>query len=155
MKAPIAHLALSFVLVSTAAVAADSVSFGTGGYANQLRTPEMMNKIDANKDGMVSRTEWDAWQKKLFAMMDPDHSGTIDSSEFTRAHGKEVVTFATGGFANALRTSDTFAKLDANRDNQVSEDEFVSFHGQLFDRMDTGRKLMLGQNEFFGRGPAR
>jgi Ca2+-binding EF-hand superfamily protein len=150
MKALHVHIALTVILLTTGplASAAETVSFGTGGYANMLRTPEMMNKIDTDGDGMVSETEWGTYQQRLFAMMDADRSGALDDDEFMRAHSKEVASFATGGYANALRTSDMFSTLDADRDGQVSEQEFVSYHARMFDMMDTGKKRMLGKKEF-------
>src|SRR5690349_20936149 len=130
MKALHVHIALSVILLTTGplASAAETVSFGTGGYANTLRTPEMMHKIDTDGDGMVSEAEWKTYQQKLFAMMDADRSGALDKDEFMRAHSKEVTSFATGGYANALRTSEMFSTLDADRDGKVSEQEFVSYH---------------------------
>ena len=157
MKTRVIPVVLSLILVTAggAAVAADSMaSFATGGYANQLRTPEMMHKIDTNKDGMVSKDEWDAYQQKLFAMMDADTSGVLDDKEFMQAHRSDVSSFATGGFATALRSSEMFAKLDTDHDGKISREEFVAYQSKLFDMMDTGKTRMLGQNEFFGRGPA-
>jgi Ca2+-binding EF-hand superfamily protein len=156
MKARTIPVALSVILLSagTTAMADQMVSFATGGYANQLRTPEMMHKIDVNADGQVSKTEWDGYQQKLFVMMDADTSGALDDKEFMQAHRSDVASFATGGFATALRTSEMFAKLDADHDGKVSREEFVAYQSKLFDMMDTGKTRMLGQNEFFGRGPA-
>ena len=148
--------AMSLVLLTASAVAiADQVvAFATGGYASQLRTPEMMHKIDTNKDGMVSKNEWDAYQMKLFGMLDADSSGVVDRKEFTQAHRKDVASFATGGFATALRTGEMFAKVDADHDGKLSQEEFVAYHSKVFEMMDTRGTRMLGQNEFFGRGPA-
>lgn len=154
-SAAIPLLSLLLITAGTSAMAADSMaSFATGGYANQLRTPEMMHKIDTNKDGMVSKAEWDAYQQKLFAMMDADASGALDNKEFMQAHRDDVASFATGGFSTALRTSEMFAKLDTDHDGKVSREEFAAYQSKLFDMMDTGKTRMLGQNEFFGRGPA-
>jgi hypothetical protein len=157
MTAPRSRIAFALVLLTAAvtSMADEVVSFATGGYANQLRRPEMMHKIDTDSDDTVSKTEWDSYQQKLFAMMDADASGSLDEREFMHANRNDVVSFATGGFANALRTSEMFAKLDANRDSSVSREEFVAYHSKLFDVMDDRRTAVLGQNEFFGRGPAR
>jgi len=150
MKALHVHIELSVILLTTGplASAAENVSFGTGGYASMLRTPEMMHKIDTDGDGMVSETEWDTYQRRLFAMMDADRSGALDKDEFMRAHSKEVASFGTGGYANELRTSKMLSTLDADRDGKVSEQEFLSYHAKMFDMMDTGKKRMLGKKEF-------
>jgi|SRR6185295_1467841 len=156
MKIRRVPVALSLILLAagTTAMADEMVSFATGGYASQLRTPEMMHKIDVNGDGQVSKAEWDAYQQKLFAMIDADSSGALDNKELMQTHRNDVASFATGGFATALRTSEMFAKLDADHDGKVSREEFTAYQAKLFDMMDTGKTRMLGQNEFFGRGPA-
>jgi hypothetical protein len=68
----------------------DVAGFATGGYARGLRTKEMMHKIDADGDGMVSHDEFIAYQTKIFDMMDTStaHKGMV---------GKEEIMFATGG----------------------------------------------------------
>jgi hypothetical protein len=135
------------------ALGEEMTSIATGGYANHLRTPEMMQKIDANDDHMVSRSEWDAYQERLFTMMDADKSGALEPAEVKGSASKELVSFATGGFANALRSPEMWTHLDADHDGHVSRTEFLAYQGKVFDMMDTGKTRMLGQNEFFGRGP--
>jgi hypothetical protein len=148
-----ALLAAAMCLATTVASSADQlVSFATGGYASQLRTPEMMHKIDANGDGMVAKAEWDAFQEKLFSMMDGDKSGALTSQEFMRSGGTEVASFATGGFANSLRTKEMLSRLDTDGDGQVSRAEFTTYQSKVFDMMDTGKKQMLDKTAFFGRG---
>ena len=58
------------------------VSFATGDYARGLKTKEMMHKIDADGDGMVSHDEFIAYQTKLFEMMDMNHTGSLGPQEF-------------------------------------------------------------------------
>jgi hypothetical protein len=41
-----------------------------------------------------------------------------------------------------------FSTLDADRDGQVSEQEFLSYHARMFDMMDTDKKRMLGKKQF-------
>jgi Ca2+-binding EF-hand superfamily protein len=141
-----------FTVLGSAAFADQLVSFATGGYASGLRTPEMMHKIDANGDGKVSKEEWQSYNEKLFAMMDVDKSSALEAREFMHPP-KEVVSFATGGFANALRTQEMLTKLDVDHDGKVSREEFLEYQSKVFDMMDTGKTRVLGQNEFFGRGP--
>jgi Ca2+-binding EF-hand superfamily protein len=68
----------------------DVVTFATGGYARGLRSKEMMEKIDTDKDGTISQAEFMAYLTKVFDMMDTStaHKGVIS---------KEEVMFATGG----------------------------------------------------------
>jgi hypothetical protein len=58
------------------------VSFATGDYARGLKTKEMMHKIDADGDGMVSHDEFIAYQTKLFEMLDTNHTGSLGPQEF-------------------------------------------------------------------------
>jgi hypothetical protein len=69
----------------------DVATFATGGYARGLRTKEMMDKIDTNRDGKISQAEFTAYMTQLFDMMDTSTTlkGTIS---------KEEVMFATGGY---------------------------------------------------------
>jgi hypothetical protein len=69
----------------------DVVMFATGGYARGLRTQEMMDKIDADRDGTISQAEFITYLTKVFDMMDTSatHKGTVT---------KEEVMFATGGY---------------------------------------------------------
>ncbi len=131
-------------------LAEDMTSFATGGYASALRTVEMMDKIDANGDHMVSKAEWDAYQGKAFAMMDADNSGALDHDEFMSAKSSEMASFSTGGYASALRTSDMLAKIDADHDGKVTRAEFSAFQDKVFSAMDTSGKKMLDKTQFFG-----
>ena len=134
------------------ALADEMVSFATGGYATQLRTPEMMSKIDTNGDHVVSRSEWDAYQERLFTMLDADKSSSLDKSEFMAKESKPMASFATGGFATALKTPEMWTHLDADHDGKISHEEFLTYQGKVFDMMDTGKTGKLGESEFFGRG---
>ena len=62
---------------------------------------DMMKKIDTNKDGMVSKDEWVAYQEKVFVMLDKDKTMVIDEKEFL-APSSEMVSFATGGYAQRI-----------------------------------------------------
>lgn len=139
-----------FLGASSAVIADDMASFATGGYARALRTAEMMDKIDANHDHMVSKAEWDTYQAKLFEMMDGDRSGVLDHGEFMEAKSDEVASFATGGYASALRTKEMLAMIDADADGQVTRAEFSAFEDKVFESMDTHKKLMVDKYQFFG-----
>jgi len=67
-------------LLGSTGYADDMTSFATGGYATGLRTAEMMHMIDANKDGMVSKDEWVAYQERVFKALDKDTDGSLDTA---------------------------------------------------------------------------
>jgi len=133
------------------ALADDMVSFATGGYASGLRTGDMMKKIDANKDGMVSRDEWVAYQEQVFVMLDKDKTMVIDEGEFL-APSSEMAAFATGGYARGLQSKEMMSKIDANKDGKVSHDEYIAYQVEVFEMMDPGHSGMAGPREFLGKG---
>lgn len=124
----------------------DMVSFATGGYSNGLRTMEMMHMIDTNKDGMVSKEEWLAYQERVFKALDKDADGSLDTEEFY-GHPKPV-SFATAGYAHGLETRQMFGKIDANGDGKVSHDEYIAFQTKVFEMMDTKKAHELSATDF-------
>lgn len=128
------------------ALADDMVSFATGGYATGLRTMEMMHMIDTNKDGMVSKEEWVAYQERVFKTLDKDGNGSLDAEEFY-GHPKPV-SFATGGYAHGLETQQMFGKIDANGDGKVSHDEYIAFQVKVFEMMDSKKTGELSASDF-------
>jgi len=144
------------VTFSVASFADDMVSFATGGYASGLRTKEMMHKIDANGDGMISKDEWLAYQEKVFAMLDKNKSGILDAKTFISSSGGELASFATGGYARGLRHQAMMHKIDTDGDGTVSHDEYIAYQSKVFDMMDTSttHKGMVGPQEMFATGGA-
>ena len=58
----------------------------------QRRAERMIERFDANEDGVVSLAEIESHQQKLFALADRDDSGVIEADEMPRferrGHGK-------------------------------------------------------------------
>jgi len=150
-----AAFAVVILVHSLAVHAQDMASFATGGYASGLRTEAMMHKMDTNHDHMISRSEWIAFQKEVFSMLDKKRTGEIDQSEYMSGH-PAVAAFATGGYASGLLTHDMFKRIDTDDDGRISRREFLSYQLKIFDMMDTSRthKGMLGPGQFFATGGA-
>ena len=150
----VATTCASALVFSFPSYADDMASFASGGYARGLQSEELMHKIDANGDGMISKDEWIAFQEKTFAMLDKDKTGKLDAKQFISADGSALSSFATGGYARGLRTEAMMHKIDADGDGTVSHDEFIAYQAKVFDMMDTSteHKGMLGHQEMFATG---
>jgi len=130
----------------TTAYADDKASLAGSEYAKWLRTPEMMHMIDANKQGKITKEEWDAYQTRVFKALDKDGDGFLEPEEFY-GHPKPI-DFATGGYSRALETKQMFGRIDANGDGKVSLEEYLNFQNEVFDMMDTSKKQVLTPGEF-------
>jgi hypothetical protein len=142
------------LLANAGTQAKETESLATGGYAAGVRSKEMMNKVDTDGDGMVSRKEWTAFQTSVFLLLDKAHKGAIDASEFTHSSNAEIASFATGGFARGLQTVDMMNRIDANRDGLINEEEYMTYQQRIFDMMDTSlsHRGFLGEAEVFATG---
>ncbi len=138
------------------AIADDTASFATGGYAAGLRSKEVMSKIDTDGDGTISKAEWNAFQEKVFTALDVHKRGSLSARIFVSRRCARLVSFGTGGFARGLCSIETSRDIDTNGDGRISHDEFMIYQGKIFDMMDTSRTHpgVLGEQEMFATGGA-
>jgi hypothetical protein len=141
---------LALGLFARFAVADDMVSFATGGYASGLRTMDEMHKIDTDGDGTVSKAEWLAYQEKVFAALDKNHTGKLDEKTFL-SPSSDMATFATGGYARGLQTREMMHKIDTDGDGTVSHDEFIAYQTKIFEMMDKNNTGSVGPRDFLGK----
>jgi hypothetical protein len=144
---PIAALLVVGCLSFTGALADDVASFITGDYAKGLRTMEMMQMIDTDKDGSISQQEWTAFQNKVFSALDKNNTGFVDAKAF---YGDPLGTFpdAPGAFILGLRTKAMFDNIGPNVDGKISREQFLRFQQKIFDMMDTKKKKYLMPGDF-------
>jgi hypothetical protein len=135
------YLAAVLLSVMPCAYAIDSLQevIITPGYEKNMRTSEMMRKLDANGDGKITMDEGEAYFRKLFAALDASHDGVLDRTEWKGASkSAEVVSLSTGGYARALSSMAMMKLCDADRDRKVTELEFLKVHQTLFQHMARG-----------------
>ena len=61
---------------------ANVIPFATLGYAHGLMSKEMFGKLDAKGDGRVSKSEYLAFQMKIFDMMDAHKKQQLGVADF-------------------------------------------------------------------------
>jgi Ca2+-binding EF-hand superfamily protein len=60
------------------------------------------------------------------------------------------VNLGTGGYVRELHTMGMMKMIDANGDHMVSQDEFTTYYGEIFDMLDTNKDGALDAKEWVG-----
>ena len=141
----------------------------------QARKTEMLGKYDANKDGKLDTAERQAMRQAFladhpemaakrkemrdqrFSRMDTDKNGQISRSEFDAARGQGFE--GRGGPGHEGRhggkhggkwdgkRGDMMAKLDTNKDGQISLAEMRAQATTMFDRVDANKDGKIDASE--------
>ena len=108
----------------------------------QQRQPDptrVLDRADTNRDGVITREEFHAARERLFAKLDRNSDGYIDTSDRSgRLIGRRKVQ---------ERLASLVTQLDADGDGRVSRAEFVDGPMPLFDRADTDHNGQLSKAE--------
>lgn len=111
----------------------------------------LLERLDGNGDGTVSKDEIAAARERLFKRFDLNGDGTIDDHE-VEVRRDAIMDRAIGAQARLGRE---MHQMDANGDGKVSQDEFRA-RTVLFDLVDRDSDGRLSAAEFaFVRGLLR
>lgn len=117
-------------LVCLAAIAA---LVATPAFAQQRGALQMLEAMDANGDGAITRAEVQAGRVAVFNRLDVDHDGYISATERDAA--------------NAQAAQINFANADGNHDGRVSRVELDAQPFRGFDRIDQNHDGVLSAQE--------
>ncbi len=94
----------------------------------------ILERVDADKDGRISKAEFDAEGSKMFAKLDENSDGKIAESEMPQRHWAKF-----GG--------KMFDRMDADNDGKVTKAEFQAAGEQMFQRMDKNGDGIIEKDE--------
>ena len=122
----------------------DGDDHGMEGMHQQMAA-DMMAKMDANHDGVVTAAENVAAAEAMFANVDADHDGKVTATEMAAGHGmmmreKRIMHRGSGG-------PDMLAMMDANHDGAVTEAEHAAAARSMFTRADSNHDSYVTQDE--------
>lgn len=106
--------------------------------ANAHRGLRHFDRIDADKDGKVTRAEFDAARAARFAAIDANKDGALEVSEL-RAWKRTL--------PSRIRDA-RFKALDADADGKIGADEFVAQRKEAFARIDANKDGKVDKAEF-------
>ncbi|GAA0727397.1 hypothetical protein GCM10009106_03360 [Sphingomonas japonica] len=101
-----------------------------------------MARLDPNGDGVQTRAEAIAQADRMFQRLDADGNGQITAAEREAMHDKRAerreARGKPAGKHGGMRTR-MLARIDANKDGQISLDEHRAMATLRFDRVDANR----------------
>lgn len=141
---------IPFALAAALVVSAPSLSQAkTAGDAKEPRGPraeKMMEHLDTNKDGKISREEFEAGRPDgKFADFDKDGDGALSKEEYQAMF-----------MARAQKMADrTFDRLDANKDGKIDASERQAHQDAMFKRLDKNGDGVITADELRAGPPKR
>jgi Ca2+-binding EF-hand superfamily protein len=94
----------------------------------------ILERVDSDKDGKISKAEFDTEGSKLFTKLDENSDGKIAENEMPQRHWARF-----GG--------QMFDRMDADKDGQVTKAEFQAAGDKMFQRMDKNGDGIIEKDE--------
>lgn len=114
----------------SSAPAAPGATAPPSGSRHAERRQQFFDRIDTNRDGTISRAEYQAWVDSRFDTLDANRSGTVDADE---------VATSPAAAARVQRRAEGFVKrYDTSGSGQVTKADFEAKEMQRFERLSGG-----------------
>ncbi|KAF1046038.1 MAG: hypothetical protein GAK35_01152 [Herbaspirillum frisingense] len=122
-----------------------------GGHGREA----FMGSYDVNRDGVVTRAEYDSVRRQRFEAADKNHDGVLTEEEYVAEFEGRLKQqyFDTGrqpdqAYENSIRQAHVrFALLDRNRDGVLSRDEEQAIMDKTFAEQDTNHDGQVDAND--------
>lgn len=129
--------ALGLTAATGLAVAGDRC----GKHGHGDRAGQMMERMDADKDGQITREEFDAQHGGMFARADADGDGKVTREEAIAAMTARI----------EKRVDAMFERMDADKDGAITKEEMAQGkgdrHARMFERLDDNGDGVLSKDE--------
>ena len=86
-----------------------------------MATGEYLARMDADGDGRVSLSEYQAWMSYAFEGMDRNRDGTLSADELPGGRGKPITREA-----HLAQLAERFRRQDVDRDGFLGEKELAA-----------------------------
>ena len=122
------------------------------GAALADKGPGMFGRADTNGDGFVSKEEFIAGRSAMFAKLDANGDGTVDEAELDKAREAWRKNRPAGAEQNAEAPKKEhrrgfMARIDADSDGKVTTQEFAAAGDKMFAKLDANGDGRLAQDE--------
>jgi Ca2+-binding EF-hand superfamily protein len=126
---------------------------GRGGRGGQFINPrEVFARLDANKDGKLSKEEAQGPLKENFDRFDANSDGSLSVEEASRFGGQRPGGQRPGGGApDPQQLNALFDRTDANSDGKIAKDEMPEPHREQFGQYLERQGITTASKEQFGR----
>lgn len=104
--------------------------------ARQKRGAERFAKMDANKDGRLSKTEVKMPDQR-FQKLDVNKDGTLTQNELLQGKRK----------GNDSKRKGMWMRLDSNKDGKITEKEATAAADRMFEKLDANKDGAITQEE--------
>ncbi len=136
--------------ISASAFAADAM-VGTGGYAREYQKMGMMKMLDADGNHMVTAAEADSYYNSVFDALNKDGDDSLDAKEWTGPSKNSKLDLTTGGYARELRSMKMMKVIDADGNHEVTREEFLTHHKNVFGMQDKSGDQQIDAQEWVAK----
>jgi Ca2+-binding EF-hand superfamily protein len=152
---------ISGLIIASSAMFGISMASACEPMHGGLQSTKTFVEIDTNKDGLITKKEFDAFHNKHFKEMDANHDGKVTIEEFDSGHSslrKDHCDETHPGFKQhhgyeaehgKSFVSKRFEAADTNHDGALSREEAKTMPMVLehFDQLDTNKDGKVTEEE--------